>query len=70
MPNRIDEYIAGFPKHVQKVLKQVRSVIMQAAPAADDQHTRVHQPLLSLTPDLLKQYLSAVTFVHTFKYSG
>jgi uncharacterized protein YdhG (YjbR/CyaY superfamily) len=33
-PNNIDEYIAGFPKTTQKILKQVRATIKKAAPAA------------------------------------
>ena len=33
-PQTIDEYIAGYPPEVQKVLKKVRSTIKQAAPEA------------------------------------
>ena len=32
--NNIDEYISGFPKDVQKILQEVRSVIRKAAPQA------------------------------------
>ena len=32
----IDEYIAGFPKEVQKILQQVRATIKKAAPAATE----------------------------------
>jgi uncharacterized protein YdhG (YjbR/CyaY superfamily) len=32
----VDEYIAGFPKETQKVLKQIRKVVKQAAPTAQE----------------------------------
>lgn len=32
----IDEYIAGFPKDVQKVLNKIRSTIKKAAPKAEE----------------------------------
>jgi len=32
----IDEYIAGFPKSVQKLLEQVRKTIRKAAPDAEE----------------------------------
>jgi uncharacterized protein YdhG (YjbR/CyaY superfamily) len=32
----VDEYIAGFPKEKQKVLKQIRKTVKQAAPAAKE----------------------------------
>ena len=35
-PANIDEYIAGFPKDVQKALQQVRETIQKAAPNADE----------------------------------
>ena len=35
-PNNIDEYIAGFPKETQKVLKQIRATIKKAAPGAEE----------------------------------
>ena len=35
-PDTIDEYISGFPKEIQKILEQVRSVIKQAAPKAEE----------------------------------
>ena len=35
-PRNIDEYIAGFPPAVQRVLKRVRSSIRKALPAADE----------------------------------
>lgn len=33
-PKDIDEYIAGFPPAVQKILREIRSVIRKAAPKA------------------------------------
>jgi len=35
-PNNIDEYIAGFPKDVQKILEQIRTTVKQAAPEAEE----------------------------------
>ncbi len=35
-PNSIDEYIAGFPEEVQRVLAQVRTTIRAAAPDAQE----------------------------------
>jgi uncharacterized protein YdhG (YjbR/CyaY superfamily) len=32
----IDEYIAGFPKDIQKILEEVRVTIRKAAPAAEE----------------------------------
>ncbi|MCE9539686.1 MAG: DUF1801 domain-containing protein [Bacteroidetes bacterium] len=32
----IDEYIAGFPKDIQKILEQVRSTIKKAVPEAEE----------------------------------
>jgi uncharacterized protein YdhG (YjbR/CyaY superfamily) len=32
--NSVDDYIAGFPEHTQKQLKQIRAVIRAAAPDA------------------------------------
>lgn len=32
----IDEYIAGFPKHIQKKLEGMRATIRKAAPAAEE----------------------------------
>jgi uncharacterized protein YdhG (YjbR/CyaY superfamily) len=29
---KVDEYIAGYPKDVQKLLKQIRSIIFETAP--------------------------------------
>ena len=35
-PNNIDEYIAGFPAEVQKILQQIRKTIHKAAPDAEE----------------------------------
>jgi uncharacterized protein YdhG (YjbR/CyaY superfamily) len=35
-PNNINEYIAGFPKDTQKILKQIRATIKKAAPGAEE----------------------------------
>ena len=35
-PKDIDEYIAGFPKNVQAVLKKIRTTIKRAAPDAEE----------------------------------
>ena len=34
--NNIDEYIAGFPPDIQKILEQIRTTIKQAAPDAEE----------------------------------
>jgi uncharacterized protein YdhG (YjbR/CyaY superfamily) len=35
-PKNIDEYIAGFPENVQKVLEKIRMTIRKAAPQAEE----------------------------------
>ena len=35
-PKTIDEYIAGFPQDVQKILKRIRTTIRKAAPDAEE----------------------------------
>lgn len=35
-PKTINEYISGFPKHIQEILEQVRLTIKQAAPDAEE----------------------------------
>ena len=35
-PANIDEYISGFPKEVQRMLHEIRSVIRSAAPDAEE----------------------------------
>ncbi len=36
VPKNIDEYIAGFPTKVQKILQKIRKTIQKAAPDADE----------------------------------
>ncbi|MEY4178314.1 MAG: hypothetical protein RLY70_1888 [Planctomycetota bacterium] len=35
-PSTIDAYIAGFPEHVQAILREIRRVIGEVAPAAQE----------------------------------
>ena len=35
-PGSIDEYIAGFPNDIQKILRQIRATIKKAAPEAEE----------------------------------
>lgn len=35
-PRNIDEYIAGFPRNVQAILEQIRSIVRRAAPDAEE----------------------------------
>ncbi len=35
-PNKIDEYIAGFPRDVQAILEKVRTTVREAAPGAEE----------------------------------
>lgn len=35
-PKNIDEYIAGFPKEIQKILEQIRATIKKTAPEAEE----------------------------------
>ena len=35
-PTNIDEYIAGLPKDIQKILEELRSTISKAAPGAEE----------------------------------
>jgi uncharacterized protein YdhG (YjbR/CyaY superfamily) len=35
-PKDIDDYIAGFPKDIQKILEKVRATIRKAAPGAEE----------------------------------
>lgn len=36
IPKDIDEYIAGFPNDIQKILQQVRMTVKKAAPEAEE----------------------------------
>jgi uncharacterized protein YdhG (YjbR/CyaY superfamily) len=35
-PNNVDEYIAGFEKHIQNILEQIRTTIKKAAPKVEE----------------------------------
>ncbi len=35
-PETIDDYIAGFPENIQKILKKIRATIRRAAPDAEE----------------------------------
>lgn len=35
-PNNIDEYIIGFSNHVQEILEQIRAIVKNAAPNAEE----------------------------------
>ena len=35
-PSDIDEYMAGLPENIQKILEELRSTIRKAAPAAEE----------------------------------
>jgi uncharacterized protein YdhG (YjbR/CyaY superfamily) len=36
LPANIDEYIAGYPENIRKILKEMRAVIREAAPEAQE----------------------------------
>ncbi len=36
IPNEIEKYITGFPTEIQKILKQLRSTIINAAPESEE----------------------------------
>ena len=46
-PQNIDEYIAGFPKDVQKILEKIRRTIRRAAPDAEETMS-YHMPTFTL----------------------
>jgi uncharacterized protein YdhG (YjbR/CyaY superfamily) len=51
-PRDVDEYIAGFPKDVQRILQRVRKTIRSAAPAAEEKIS-YQIPTFSLKGNLL-----------------
>jgi uncharacterized protein YdhG (YjbR/CyaY superfamily) len=51
-PRDIDEYIAGFPKDVQRILQRVRKTIRSAAPEAEEKIS-YQIPTFSLKGNLL-----------------
>jgi len=36
IPRNIDDYIAGFPKDVQRILREIRNIVRTAAPNAEE----------------------------------
>ncbi|MCA9184468.1 MAG: DUF1801 domain-containing protein [Pirellulaceae bacterium] len=36
LPNSIDAYISGYPQHVQDILQEIRAIVRDAAPDADE----------------------------------
>ncbi len=50
--DNIDEYIACFPKDIQKLLKEIRAAIRKAAPAAEEA-TKYGLPTLALEGNLV-----------------
>ncbi len=51
-PETIDEYIAGFPPDVQKILKKIRATIRQAAPGAEET-IKYRMPTFTLNGNLV-----------------
>ncbi len=51
-PNNIKEYIAGFPNHIQEILKQVRVTVKEAAPAAEET-IKYEMPTFTLNGNLV-----------------
>jgi uncharacterized protein YdhG (YjbR/CyaY superfamily) len=51
-PNGIDEYIAGFPKDIQKLLQKIRMTIREAAPDAEEA-IKYHIPTFVLKGNLI-----------------
>jgi len=35
-PHTVDDYVAGYPDHIQEILRKVRATIRKAAPAAEE----------------------------------
>ncbi len=51
-PETIDDYIAGFPPDVQKILKKIRATIRQAAPGAEET-IKYRMPAFTLNGNLV-----------------
>ncbi len=51
-PNNIEEYIAGFPNHIQEILKQVRVTVKEAAQAAEET-IKYEMPTFTLNGNLV-----------------
>jgi uncharacterized protein YdhG (YjbR/CyaY superfamily) len=52
LPKTIDQYIAGFPPHVQEVLQKIRATIGKAAPGAKET-IKYHMPTFTLNGNLV-----------------
>jgi len=52
VPKNIDEYIAGFPHHVQEILRKIRVTIKRAAPDAEEA-IRYQMPTFRLEGNLV-----------------
>ncbi|HVZ39276.1 MAG TPA: DUF1801 domain-containing protein [Candidatus Kapabacteria bacterium] len=48
----IDEYIAGFPKDIQKILNEIRETIREAAPGAEEA-IKYQMPTFTLNGNLV-----------------
>src|SRR5215475_13762662 len=46
LPKNFAEYIAGYPEHIQAILKQIRLTIKKAVPDAEET-MRYHMPTLT-----------------------
>jgi len=51
-PDNIDEYISGFPKNIQGILKELRSTIKKAAPGTTES-IRYQMPTFRLNGNLV-----------------
>ena len=51
-PKDIDEYIAGFPEDVQKILEKIRTTIRKAAPDAEET-IKYQMPTFTLNGNLV-----------------
>jgi len=51
-PNDIDEYIAGFTNHIQKILQKIRITIRKAAPDAEET-IKYQMPTFTLNGNLV-----------------
>jgi uncharacterized protein YdhG (YjbR/CyaY superfamily) len=51
-PKNIDEYIAGFPRDIQKILAKIRSTIRKAAPEAEEK-IKYQMPTFTLNGNLV-----------------
>jgi uncharacterized protein YdhG (YjbR/CyaY superfamily) len=58
--NSIDEYIASFPKNVQIALDQIRQVVKEAAPKAEEAISH-NMPAFKLKGNLSGLGLSRIT---------